>query len=81
MPYSTQEKYNEWRRIDKLKYPQMYKIDHRISYLLRKLKYIENPEMWEHRLEVQRIWRSNQFKPSTVIYPSKLYIKESELLN
>lgn len=58
MPYKDPEDNNEWRRQDKKKDPEKWKKKQRKEYLGFIERCRKNPEVWQHKMELQRERRS-----------------------
>ena len=53
------------------------RLENKLTYIRLQLRRIENPALWQHKLDVQNAWRKSMSK---TVYPKKEYIKESQLI-
>jgi hypothetical protein len=59
--------------------PELYKLNNRIDYLTKKLRYIKNPELLARKYSQDKEWRLKNQLHHKIVRPTKLYIKESDL--
>jgi len=52
------------------------RLENKLTHIRFQLRCIENPALWQHKLDVQNAYRKSMSK---VVYPKKDYIKESEV--
>ena len=69
MPHKLRSDANEWKRQDKIKNPEKWDLLSRITWLQRKLKWIEDPKAYQEHLAKQRAYANKRNSLSKTITP------------